>query len=119
MLLVRRFVRSVVLAALFSAVPLCAQNPVPPAQKPQSPVPSISPDSREPRDEDMEREMQKKRNQERQASLKRDTDQLLKLATELKQQVDKTNENLLSLDVVRKAEEIEKLAHSVRAKMKN
>jgi hypothetical protein len=58
----------------------------------------------------MEREMAKKANQERQASLKKDTDKLLKLATELKEYVDKTNENMLSMD--------EKLAHSVKDKMK-
>jgi hypothetical protein len=66
----------------------------------------------------MEKEMAKKANQERQADLKRDTDKLLKLATELKQYVDKTNENVLSLEVLKKAEEIEKLAHSVKGKMK-
>ena len=54
----------------------------------------------------------------RQADLKRDTEKLLKLATELKDYVDKTNENTLSVDVVKKAEEIEKLAHSVKDKMK-
>jgi hypothetical protein len=32
--------------------------------------------------------------------------------------VDKTNESTLSVDVVKKAEEIEKLAHSVKGKMK-
>jgi len=32
--------------------------------------------------------------------------------------VDKANENTLSVDVIRKAEEIEKLAHSVKEKMK-
>ena len=48
----------------------------------------------------------------------RDTDILLKLANELKQDVDKSNENTLSLEVVKKAEEIEKLAHSVKEKMK-
>jgi predicted metal-dependent hydrolase len=57
-------------------------------------------------------------NQKRQADLKRDTDRLLELATELKAQVDKTNESILSLTVLRKAEEIEKLAHSVKEKMK-
>ena len=35
-----------------------------------------------------------------------------------KDYVDKSNENVLSLDVVKKAEEIEKLAHSVKDKMK-
>jgi hypothetical protein len=66
----------------------------------------------------IEKDMAKKANRERQAQLHRDTDNLLKLATELKQYVDKSNENTLSLDVVRKAEEIEKLAHSVKEKMK-
>src|SRR5215467_6798754 len=66
----------------------------------------------------LEKEMAKKANQERQAGLKRDTDKLLKLATELKQSVEKSNENTLSMDVVKKAEEIEKLAHSVKEKMK-
>jgi hypothetical protein len=57
------------------------------------------------------------RNKDRQASLKKDTAQLLQLATELKQAVDKTNENVLSLEVIRKTQEIEKLAKSVRDKM--
>jgi hypothetical protein len=66
----------------------------------------------------LEKEMAKKANQERQADLKRDTEKLLKLATELKEYVDKTNENVLSLNVLKKAEQIEKLAHSVKDKMK-
>ena len=66
----------------------------------------------------LEMEMAKKANQERHADLKRDTDQLLKLATELKEYVDKSNENVLSLNVLKKAEQIEKLAHSVKDKMK-
>jgi hypothetical protein len=43
---------------------------------------------------------------------------LLQLSTELKQYVDKTNENVLSFEVIKKAEEIEKLARSVKDKMK-
>ncbi len=66
----------------------------------------------------LEKEMAKKANQERHADLKRDTDTLLKLATELKEYVDKSNENVLSLNVLKKAEQIEKLAHSVKDKMK-
>lgn len=62
--------------------------------------------------------MAKKANLARQADLKRDTEKLLKLATELKESVDKTNESTLSVYVVKKAEEIEKLAHSVKDKMK-
>ena len=66
----------------------------------------------------LEKDIAKKANRERQAQLQRDTDNLVKLANELKQSVDKSNENTLSLEVVKKAEEIEKLAHSVKEKMK-
>ncbi len=66
----------------------------------------------------MEREQEKKLNEERQVELKRDTDKLLQLATQLKAAVDKSNENTLSLDVIKKAGEIEKLAKSVREKMR-
>ena len=62
--------------------------------------------------------MAKKANRERQAQLKRDTEQLLKLATDLKEQVDQSSENVLSLEVIKKAEEIERLAHSIKDKMK-
>lgn len=68
--------------------------------------------------ERLARDMAKKANQERQAALKSDTDKLVKLAGELKDYVDKSNENVLSLDVLKKAEEIEKLARSVKDKMR-
>ena len=51
-------------------------------------------------------------------SIKRDSEKLLELATELKQYVDKSGESVLSMDVVKKCDEIEKLSKSVRAKMK-
>jgi hypothetical protein len=66
----------------------------------------------------IERDMAKKANEARQADLRRDTGKLLKLATELQEYVDKTNEGMLSVNVIKKAEEIEKLAHSVKEKMK-
>lgn len=72
--------------------------------------------SQEDRDADEKRE--KAMNKERVEQIKRDSDKLLQLATELKQYVDKTNENILSLDVIRKADEIDKLAKSIREKMK-
>ena len=58
------------------------------------------------------------RNIDRQKHIVADTDKLLSLATELKQEVEKSDKNTLSLDVVKKADEIEKLAHSVKEKMK-
>jgi hypothetical protein len=60
----------------------------------------------------------KKQNEQRQAELKKDTDKLLELATELKQYVDKTNQNVLSMDVIKKADQIEKLAKAVKERMK-
>jgi hypothetical protein len=86
----------------------------PPLQTPETPgrenEPNVPPE--------MQKEMEKKANEQRHAELKRDTDRLLKLSTELKDYVDKTNQNVLSLDVIKKADEIEKLAHSVKTKMR-
>lgn len=62
--------------------------------------------------------MAKKAAKERVVALKHDTDKLLKLSQELKESVDKSDENVLSVDVIKKAEEIEKLAKSVKDKMK-
>lgn len=58
------------------------------------------------------------RNTERQRRLIADTDKLLVLATELKLDVEKTDKNILSVDVVKKADEIERLAKSVKDRMK-
>lgn len=66
----------------------------------------------------IESDMAKKAAKERVAALKTDTDKLLKLSIELKTYVDKSDENVLSLDVIKKADEIEKLARSVKDKMK-
>jgi uncharacterized protein YlxW (UPF0749 family) len=56
---------------------------------------------------------------DRQKKLAEDTDKLLVLATELKQRVDKTNKDVLSVDVIKKADEIEKLARSLKERLKN
>jgi hypothetical protein len=56
-------------------------------------------------------------NAERKKEIASDSTKLLKLATELKAEIDKTNKDTLNLKVVRKADEIEKLAHSVKEKM--
>jgi hypothetical protein len=67
----------------------------------------------------LQRELVARVIQERQAELKRDTEKLVALVAELKQNVDKTNTNTLSVDVIKKAQEIQKLAKSVQDKMKN
>ena len=46
-----------------------------------------------------------------------DTEHLLQLARELKASVDKTRRDELSLQVIREADEIEKLARSVKARI--
>ena len=104
------------LAAL--AVPVIAQE-IPPSPPPQhkgilNPPVADGDDART----RVARDMEKKAAKDRVAALKTDTDKLLKLSVELKQYVDKSDENVLSLDVVKKAEAIEKLAKSVKDKMK-
>jgi hypothetical protein len=56
---------------------------------------------------------------ERHAQLQRDTEKLVALTAELKQNVDKAGRNILSMDVIKTAQEIQKLAKSVQEKMKN
>jgi hypothetical protein len=55
---------------------------------------------------------------ERRAQLRTDTEKLVALTAELKQHVDKAGANILSMDVIKKAQEIQKLAKSVQDKMK-
>jgi hypothetical protein len=57
-------------------------------------------------------------NLERKRQIDNDSAELLKLATELKSAIDKSDKDTLALDIIRKAELIEKLAHSVKEKMK-
>jgi hypothetical protein len=47
-----------------------------------------------------------------------DSERLLKLAADLKAEVDKTNQDTLSLTVIRKSSELESLARAVREKAK-
>lgn len=67
---------------------------------------------------EMRERMEKSRNDDRQKRLVADTDKLLALATSLKADVDKTDKYTLSVDVIRRTEEIEKLSRSIRDRMK-
>lgn len=104
-------------SAVQSEQPALAQAP---DQNPmQVPDPQFGRErQKDPTEEKMERDREKALNKQRQVNLQKDTDHLLQLATELKQYVDKTNEHTMSLDVIKKADEIEKLAKSVKDKMK-
>ncbi|MBZ5646102.1 MAG: hypothetical protein LAN37_02635 [Acidobacteriia bacterium] len=66
----------------------------------------------------LEKTRKKELGKQRYQELRRDSEQLVLLANQLKRYVDTAGENTLSLDVVKKAEEIEKLAKSVKTKMK-
>lgn len=59
------------------------------------------------------------REDERHKRLVSDTARLVELTNELKTEVDKAAKDELSLDVVKKAAEIEKLAHDVKERMKS
>lgn len=67
----------------------------------------------------MERQQIAKMVAERHAQLLRDTDRLVALTADLNEQVAKARPNILSIDVIKKAVEIQKLAKRVEQKMKN
>jgi len=76
------------------------------------------PEDRRQLDDEMRRNIQRQQQKKRYEDVKRDSQKLLDLATELKQNVEKSGINILSMDVVRKAEEMEKLARRVKDNMR-
>ena len=115
-----------VLAVIMGSGFLCtAQTTTPPSRNPGPPSaqsPNVTDidgvETHDTASEGMRAQLEKMRNDDRQKQLVDDTNKLLSLATELKTDVDKTNKDTLSLDVIKKADEIEKLAHNVKEKMK-
>lgn len=92
-------------------------------QQPKDPIhdPAITtpPDkNQQMQDSGAQKESFEKANVERKKQIADDTSKLLELATQLKAEVDKTSKDTLSINVIKKAESIEKLAHNVREKMK-
>jgi biopolymer transport protein ExbD len=57
-------------------------------------------------------------NLQRQAEMKRDGEKLAQLTQELNDYLQNKGEGVISVDALKKAEQIEKLAHSVKSKMK-
>lgn len=132
-----RRLRSLLCLALLSAIPFTAgvsQSPIAPngglpgpgrtsqgfAALPENANPH--PDGvRILRDSMQQQDDQKKQaaaNALRQKEIADDTAKLLQLANDLKAEMDKTGKDTLNMNVVRKAEQIEKLAHQVRDKMR-
>lgn len=57
-------------------------------------------------------------NLQRQVEIRRDTEKMAALMQELRDYLAKADHGVMSVDAIRKAEQIEKLAHSVKSKMK-
>ena len=104
-----KFIFAVCLVLCFAAGVLCA---------PKAPAATQIESRQDPAQKEMQDRMYKEANKKRQQDIRDDTEKLFQLATELKDAVDKSNENMLSLEVVRKADEVEKLAKKVKEKMK-
>jgi hypothetical protein len=97
------------------------------SQTPNQNKPILLPEANRPPDANAQmtmRDQQSKKehfdaaNLERKRQITDDSARLLKLANDLKAEVDKTSKDTLSLGVIRKADEIERLAHNVKEKMK-
>ncbi len=88
---------------------------------PARPV-SASPDPTQGIEQPIEPDSQHKllilRQKKRFEDMQRDSAKLLELATELKHYVDKSGENILSIEVLRKTEEIDKLARQIKINMR-
>lgn len=89
-------------------------TPIPPAVVPG---PATS-DTRPPEGNDIQRQQALAANWQRQVEIRRDTDKMLQLTAELKDYLQKAEHGIISVDAIKKAEQIEKLAHTVKAKLK-
>ncbi len=105
-----RFVGVITLLLSFCLAPGRAQR---------EPIPnSTDPADHAELEAELQRKLQIQQQKKRFEDMKRDSQKLLQLATELKQYVDKSGEDMLSLEVLRKAEEMEKLARQVKNNMR-
>ncbi len=84
-------------------------------QKPEEPRPPRLGPGATPEDQPVPREALKAILQENQKQIKKDIEKLYQLAEELKKEVEKTDASaVLSVNVLRKAEEVEKLAKHIK-----
>ena len=81
-----------------------------------SPLDAHEPD---PLKDRLDAERLRAQNDDRHKRLVADADKLLALANELKAEVDKTNKNELSVTVVKKAAEMERLARDLKDRMRD
>ena len=122
---VRRLAISGLITVSFVAVAAAAgqtvQQPgLPSASQPHAGLPSAAPaDAPNPMAGPNASKLEHMREDERHKRLATDTAKLVELTNQLKEEVEKTSKDELSVDVVKKAAEIEKLAHDVKERMKS
>lgn len=98
-------------AARFSGAPAQGQNPNVPQDKQTTPDPKP--------ENPLAPAAEKRMLEENEKDIKKKVEKLYDLASELKAEVDKTDSSkVLSLNLVRKAEEIEKLARDIKNRSK-
>jgi DNA-binding ferritin-like protein len=91
------------IAALGQTPDATQEKPLPPENAPEAPLPPID----------------KRILEENQKDIKKKVEKLYELASQLKEEVEKTDSSkVLSLNLVRKAEEIEKLARDIKNRTK-
>ena len=117
------FVRALLLLAMGPSLVLCpvaarAQMQITTAP-PGISMPGRANPNADPALRRMTERMARERNVDRQKTIVADTARLLSLAKELNDAVSHSTKNTLSLDVVKKADEIEKLAKSIKEKMRD
>ena len=89
-------------------------TPIPPAAVPQpgaNGTPAFAGD-------EIQRQQAMAANSQRQIEIRRDMEKMQQLTAELSDYLQKAERGVVSIDAIKKAEQIEKLAHSVKSKMK-
>jgi hypothetical protein len=114
----RVFLAGLILAytsAGFAGKPVRAQDPIPEPTRPQQPRPTQESSPENPSLPNPDKKILADNDKD----IKKKVEKLYQLASELKKEVDKTDSTkVLSLNLVKKTEEIEKLARDIRNRSK-
>lgn len=113
-----RYLWILLLAGAFAAMPAQAQQAPQGLPPPQQGPPTLGPPT-DKSEQQLLRKMAEERNVNRQKEIAADTDKLLALAKKLQEEVAKSNKDQLSLSVVDTANQIEKLAKTVKERMRD
>lgn len=87
--------------------------PTPSPQFPRAPRQGEDAEERE----KLEKAQRKARLKQHTDEMKRDSAKLLELAAQLKDAIDRADDNVLSMDIIRKTQQVEKLAQKIRKNM--